>query len=83
MLEIKVTKEYIKTLRKKNLEKPFLILVINNKKKVIHSIEFFLKILIEKNILKIIFNEDYIYLISFRKVFLYEYGKYFFNMEKI
>jgi len=83
MLEVMVTNEYIKKLREKNLEKPFLILVINNKKKVIHSIEFFLKTLIEKNILKIIFDEDYIYLISLKKVYLYEYGKYFFNMENL
>ena len=81
---IDINEKFLNFLREKNLKRPFLILNFDNKmKKVIHSIEYFLYILEKKNILRAIFKEDNIYLISLREVYIYKYSKYFKNMEII
>jgi len=82
-MEFKVDSHYINKLQQENLKKPFLIVNINGYKKIIHSIETFIKELKKRNIIKVIFDEEHIILVGFNEVFYYKYGKYIPNMEKI
>jgi len=77
-----INRDYLIYLRDLTSRRPYYVFECCGEKRVIHDIQFFINTLLQKNIRYIKFKDDYIYLISLDKVYLYSYGYYFKGMEK-
>ena len=81
MMIVDIDSDFIKRLYIYQKEKPYFIFDLDNNKKVIHNIQFFLNSLDKYRVKFIKFKEDFIYLISDNRVYKYAYGYYLRGMD--